>query len=95
MGEHTTLMEATRQALDAAAAGDLEALGIALAVRRAALEDATVSERVAAFKEGEAIQFLLKGVKRRIGEQHRRLEQIKIGLARTAAPRAAKIDLRA
>ena len=95
MNQSNALLVATRQALDAAAIGDLDALETALAARRRALEGATVSERVAAFNEGEAIQLLLKGIKRRIGDQHSRLEQIKTGFARTAAPCAAKIDLRA
>ena len=94
MSRRSSLMDATRQAVDAAASGDLTALEAALAARRAALDDASVSQRVAAFKEAEAIPPLLKGIKRRIGDQHRRLEQLKNGVARTKAPCAAKIDFR-
>jgi hypothetical protein len=39
--------------------------------------------------------MLLKGIKRQIGDQYRRLQQIKTGLARTEAPRVPRIDLRA
>lgn len=89
------LLEATRWALHAASIGDLAAVEMALAERRANLLSAPVAERVAAFNEGESLGMLLKGIKRRIRERHRQLEQIKTGLARTEAPRAARIDLRA
>jgi hypothetical protein len=89
------LIEATRQALDAAAVGDLDALHKALGLRRAALPHAPIAEQVAAFKEGEALQFLLKGIKRGLREEIGRLEQIKVGLLRSAEPPRAKIDLRA
>ena len=89
------LLNATRQALDAAATGDIETLEIALAARQAALENAAVAERIKAFRGGEAVQVLVCGIKRRLNEELARLEQIKTGLARSAEPRAAKIDLRA
>jgi hypothetical protein len=95
MNQPNALMDATRQALHAAAAGDLEALGAALAARQAAWEAAPASERAAAWNEGEAIRPLLVTIKRRIGDHCRRLDQIKTGLARTGAPNAAAIDLRA
>ncbi len=95
MAERKTLLEATRLALDAAAAGDLAALQAALALRRAALPDAPVAERVAAFKEGEALELLLKGIKRRLRGELGRLQQIKVGLVRSAEPPATKIDLQA
>jgi hypothetical protein len=95
MNNQGPLLEATRQARHAASVGDLAALEASLAARRAALSNASVAERVAAFQEGESIQLLLKGIKRRIRDQQGRLEQIKTGLARTVAPRSAKIDLRA
>ncbi|HEV2199054.1 MAG TPA: hypothetical protein VGR73_04485 [Bryobacteraceae bacterium] len=95
MHQPSTLIGATRQALDAAACGDLDALADALTARQAVLEDASVPERAAAVKEGESIRLLLVGIKRRIGDQHRHLDQIKTGLARTGEPNAAAIDLRA
>ena len=95
MNKRGPLLDATRKALRAASIGDLAALETALALRRAAMEDATVSERVAALKEGESIRMLLNGIKRQIGDQYRRLQQIKTGLARTEAPRVPRIDLRA
>ena len=88
------LLDATRRALHAAAAGDLDALGAALAARQAAVETARATERAAALREGEAIRPLLAAIRRRIGDHHRRLDQIKTGLARTGAPNAAAIDLR-
>jgi hypothetical protein len=95
MNQPHALLDATRQAVNAASLGDFEALETALALRRAALEDAPMSERVAALREGESVGLLLKGIKRRIGDQYCHLEQIKSGLARTEAPRVAKVDLRA
>ncbi len=89
------LIEASRDALRAASIGDMAALDTALMKRRAALADASPFQLAAAFNDGESLRMLLKGIKRRIRDQHRQLEQIKMGLARTAAPRAAKIDLRA
>lgn len=89
------LLHATRQGLVAAACGDLDALAEALAAREAAWEAAPVSERAAALKGGESIQLLLVEIKRRIVDQQRRLDQIKTGLARTGAPNAVAIDLRA
>jgi hypothetical protein len=95
VAEHKKLREATRLALDAAAVGDLDALQVALELRRAALPEAPVAERVAAFQEGEALGLLLHGIKRRLRGELARLEQIKIGLVRSAEPSPAKIDLRA
>jgi hypothetical protein len=93
--KRTSPLEATRQALAAAVIGDLAAVRAALELRRAALPAAPVAQRAAAFKEGEALQFLLQGIKRRLRADLGRLEQIKTGLVRSAEPRAAKIDLRA
>jgi hypothetical protein len=95
MPQRKKLLEATRLALDAAAVGDLDALGSALELRRAALPDAPVAERVAAFKEGEALGLLLKGIKSQLRGELARLQQIKIGLVRSAEPPSARIDLRA
>jgi hypothetical protein len=95
MSQDGSLIEATRQARHAASVGDLLVLEVALTARRKALENASVPERIAALHEGESIQLLLNGIKRRIRDQQSRLEQIKNGLARTVAPRSAKIDLQA
>jgi len=89
------LLDATHQALHAAATGDLDALEEALAARQAGVEAAPASERATAWNEGEAIRPLLAAIKRRIGDHCRSLDQIKTGLARTGAPNAAAIDLRA
>jgi hypothetical protein len=50
---------------------------------------------VAAFKEGEALGLLLKGIKSQLRGELARLQQIKIGLVRSAEPPSARIDLRA
>jgi hypothetical protein len=88
------LLRATRRALHAASIGDLTELERALAERRAALDHASASERVTALQEGESIGTLIHAITRRIGDQQRRLDQIKTCLARTA-PQASAVDLRA
>jgi hypothetical protein len=90
-----SLLDANRKALDAAATGDVEALELALAERQAAIENASIAERVKALKEGEAVQLLIRGIKLRLRTEIGRLEQIKTALVRSAEPPPKKIDLRA
>jgi hypothetical protein len=95
-----SLLEATRQAVTAAAVGDLAALEAALDARRAALEganpeDIPATERLAAFKEGETLHFLLSGIRRQLLDQQGTLEQMKSRLQRTGPPPVAMIDLKA
>ncbi len=100
MDQLPSLLEATRQAVTAAAVGDLPALEAALAVRSTALEIANpeaipAAERLAAFKEGETLHFLLSGLRRQLLEQQATLEQMMTRLQRTGPPPVAMLDLKA
>jgi hypothetical protein len=95
-----SLLQATRQAVSAAAIGDLAALEAALDARRMALESSSLddipqAERMAAFKEGETLHFLLSGIRRQLLEQQRTLEQMKTRLQRNGPPPVAMLDLKA
>jgi hypothetical protein len=94
------LLEATRQAVTAAAAGDLAALEAALDARRVALEtvrleDIPAAERLAASKEGQTLHFLLSGIRRQLREQQGTLEQMKTRLKRSGPPPVAMLDIKA
>ncbi len=95
MNPSSPLMTATYQAIEAASVGDMAALKAALAARRAALMHASASERAVASREAEPILSLIRGIKRRIGEDYHRLERIKTVLVQAAVPPPATIDLRA
>ena len=95
-----SLLEATRQAVAAAAVGDLAALEQALEARRTALEDQDLEaipakERLAAHKEGETLHFLLSGIRRQILDQQGHLEQMKARLYRSGPPSVAMLDIKA
>ena len=89
--ERTRLSEATRRALVAADAGDLDAMAEALVDREAALASATPAEQTAALDEGETIGRLLTEIKRNIVAGHGRLQQVREGFARGRA--ASSIDV--
>ena len=99
MTRSCSLLEATRQAVTAAAAADLAALEAALDARRAAIEGARLeeipaAERAAAFKEGETLRFLLSGIRHQIQDQHGRLERMKTRLEFTGPPLVAMLDIK-
>ena len=99
MSRPCSLLEATRQAVTAAAAADLAALEAALDARRAAIEGARLeeipaAERAAVFKEGETLHFLLSGIRRELVDQNGRLEQMKTRLERTGPPPVAMLDIK-
>lgn len=79
--ERTRLSNATRRAVAAADAGDLDAVAQALGDREAAISTATPAERAAALDEGETIGRLLTDIKRNIAVEHNRLEQVREGFA--------------
>ncbi len=90
------LLEATRQATEAASAGDLEALHEALEARQKAIEGASPEELAEAFARGEAVAALLRGVKQRLAAENSRLEQIR-GILRSRAAASSSqplVDLR-
>jgi hypothetical protein len=86
-----SLAEATRRALAAADAADLEALSQALVEREAAMATAPPADRAAALDAGETIGRLLADIKRNIVVRHNRLEQVREGFA--AHARSALIDV--
>jgi hypothetical protein len=86
-----SLSEATRRAIAAADAGDLDAVGYALVDREAAMATAPPAERAAALAEGETIGRLLADIKRNIVLQHNRLEQVREGFASDS--HSASIDV--
>jgi hypothetical protein len=87
-----SLDEATRRAIAAADAGDLDAVGQALMEREAAIATASPAERAAAFDDGEIIGWLLADIKRNTVRQHNRLEQVREGFARNCG--STSIDVR-
>src|SRR5438105_12964641 len=84
--ERTRLSDATRRAVAAADAGDLDAVAQALGDRAAAISTATPTEQAAAFDDGETIGRLLTDIKRNIAVEHNRLEQVREGFASDRAP---------
>jgi hypothetical protein len=95
-----SLLESTRQAVTAAAVGDLPALEAALDARSTALgganpEDIPAAERLAAFKEGETLHFLLSGLRRQMLQQQTTLQQMKTRLEHSGPPRVALLDIEA
>ena len=95
-----TLLEATRQAVVAAAVGDLAALEQALEARQIALEDPNLEatpakERMTALKEGETLHFLLSGIRRQIADQQGHLERMRERLHRTGPPPVAMLNIKA
>jgi hypothetical protein len=100
MTQTLSLLEATRQAVTAAAVGDLAALETALVARSTAVENVNLenipaAERLAALKEGETLRFLLSGIRRQLLDQQGRLDQMKVRLSRTGAPPLAMLDIKA
>jgi hypothetical protein len=89
----SSLGKATQRAIAAAAEGDLESVGRALADREAAITTATPRERAGALEDGETIGRLLAELKRNLVVEHNRLEQLRSGFARDV--RSAAIDLTA
>ena|SRR6266566_8830403 len=79
--EGTQLSDATRRAVAAADAGDLDAVAQALGDREAAISTATPADWAAALDEGETIGRLLTDIKRNIAVEHNRLEQVREGFA--------------
>jgi hypothetical protein len=88
-----SLGDATRRAIVAAAEGDLEEVGRALADRAAAMATATPQERADALEEGETIGRLIAELKRNIVAEHSRLEQVRAGFAKQS--KAPAIDVKA
>jgi hypothetical protein len=100
MNRPSSLLEATRHAVTAAALGDLAALEAALDARSTALgranpEDIPAAERLAAYKEGETLHFLLSGLRRQMLQQQGTLQQMKTRLEHSGPPPVAMLDLKA
>src|SRR5258708_39089734 len=79
--ERIRLSNATRRAVAAADAGDLDAVAQALGDREAAISTATPAEQAAALDEGETIGRLLTDLKSTIAVEHNRLEQVREAFA--------------
>jgi hypothetical protein len=91
-----TAHETIQRALAALEAGDLGALGQAVADRATALRTASPSEQAAALADGATLSLRLAEFKRNLAAEHARLEQLREGLANYsgASFSSACIDLR-